>query len=705
MTEPGEDDASQDDNDDGGLEALRSVHWEEVGDDWNAMSAPAADDMGDEPEPGADLDEDARGANDDAPPGEQGFQVVRIPKSMRARMHLHPDCPVVPLGTQDGIYFYLDVIGQMRPIKEKDHSLNTIKGLFSIRQEYLISTWPRAKEDTDGGWVATGWKPEEAASALMDACGRRGVWDPQDRMRGAGAWKGPDGELIIHFGKAIGVWPADGSKTDWILPSVLGDMVYPTRPSLPLPAKQKEPPDGAAHELLAYLKSWNWVRPDVDPYLMLGWIIAAYLGAYLKWHPLGWLVGDKGTGKSTLLLMIKCLLGRFLFSTANATAAAIYQNVRYDSRAVSIDEAEPDEENNRLKAQQELARAAASGSPIHRGGSENNPVEFNQRAPFLFASINMPGLNSADLSRLAVLSLKPLLDTPPEGAKAPPEEDEKAMDRVMGPLGSRVLRRVVDGSPRLSEVLKAYRAAMRSSGHSGRGADVFGTLLSCAHIVLSDDLPKATNLEEWGHRLKASELAELSTDMAANMACLLHLLTSLLDVKQGGQSYSVGHWVDLLVSNTHDSSDGAASGAKDVRSVLRTFGLDVRPHPGDPKGQLYLWVAYRNQQMVKLFAGSPWETKRGAGPWVDKLRSLEGAMGNVSFHCGGPDKAVLIPIHYCQEGSPEGEHTNASAPGGSPDAPPAAHTHGSEASTRCGAVSAQSSTGSGPDPFDMSQEP
>lgn len=705
--------SAPDDAPDDGIEALRSVEWMEIGDDWDV---DALADM--PPEPGApgeydhDAEDPAGPSNDDQPPGESGYQVVRIPRAMRARMVLPQDCPVTPLGVLDDKCFYLDKLGQLRVVPAEKHGEKTLKSLFGGDMAYLMRYWPRAKLTDDGTWEATGWRPEECNSALIKACVDKGVFDPDERVRGAGAWRGANGELIVHFGKGLGVWPADGGKVQWFDPCEMGDWIYPTRPVMPLPAKA-ETAIGAGAEVLAYFRSWHWARPEVDPQLLLGWVVAAFLGAALKWHPLFWVVGDRGSGKSTLLLMIYCLLGKFMLKIENASSAYIYQKVGRDSRAVGIDEAEPDEESTRQKQQLELARAAASGASIGRGGADGVPVEFTQRAPWMFCSINMPPLNGADLSRIAVGALGKLEGfAPPEGARVPPEEDEAVMARVMTPLGQRLMRQIFDGWGRYPAILKAYRQAMKDAGHGGRGADLFGTQLACAHLVLSDAMPTEQELRMWGERMKASDLAELSTDLPTNRACLLHLLSSLLDAKRGGQSYTVGYWVTKLVENLTSTAEAAESATKDVRDVLRAHGLDVRPAPV-PKGAvpplnppLFLWVANRHQGVARLYEGSAWKTRSGAaGPWVRQLSTLSGAMGNVSFFVdGAQDKAVLVPIHYCQECPLEGGHEGQSAAGGSPAQAPAAHAQAAGASHRSAADTASSNLAAPYDPFALTDD-
>lgn len=388
---------------------------------------------------------------------------------------------------------------------------------------------------------------------------------------------------------------------------------------------------------------------------------------------------------------------------------------------VAVETTTPAEDSTKLKQQMELARAAASGSSIGRGGADGTPVEFFQRAPYLFCSINMPGLNGADLSRIAVGVLGKLEGhTLPQGAQVPPEEDEVAMRRVMAPLGARLLRRIVDNWGRFPAVLKAFRGAMKAAGHTGRGADLFGTQLACAHLVLSDAMPTEDELAEWARKMKASELAELSNDLAANRSCLLHLQSSLLDAKKGGQSYTAGYWIQRLLEN-EDAVSGVPSAAKDVRDILRASGLDVKAAPQPARGSdkpppppgLYLWVANRHQGVGSIFRDSAWKARPGtAGPWVRQLASLDGAIANVSFFCDGvQDKAVLIPIHYCQESTPEGgqdgEHGAPSAPGDqqaagrSPDTALSSYLGGSQASARSAACAAQTFSAPTPDPFAM----
>jgi hypothetical protein len=153
-------------------------------------------------------------------------------------------------------------------------------------------------DDKTGERKVTGWKPEIAAEILQAACAHAGLFDPQGKERGRGAWRGPQGELIIHHGDkiytlGIRARPRLGrSRSDrrLCLSDRAGDAA----------AGSGHVDDSAGVALLGLLRSWYWERPKIDPYLLLGFIAAAPFGGALDWRPHVWTTGDSATGKSTL---------------------------------------------------------------------------------------------------------------------------------------------------------------------------------------------------------------------------------------------------------------------------------------------------------------------------------------------------------------------------------------------------------------------
>lgn len=607
-------------------------------------------------------------------------------------IYLPKTCPITPLGVQGDTCFYLDELRQLQALKWKEHSRLNIMGMVGSKIDTLRRLWPKYGEKKE----VKGWAPEVAAEQLIGAASEEGVWSPVERVRGAGSWAGAEGELILHFGDMLGIWAADGGSR-WVPPGVVDGMVYPRRPTIRRPALEPEPPGGAGAEILAVLRSWAWRRPDIDPYLALGHQVAGVLGGALKWRPLLWVTGGKGTGKSTLHDYFKALLGSLLVSTSDASSAGVWQKVGYDSRPVAIDEAESDEDNRRLNTLLALARQAASGGVVLRGGSDHQGHEFTARSTFLFSSIGMPPLLGQDLSRMAILELRKL----PQGAKAP-----KFTARHMEGLGRRLLRRIVDGWPRFADTLEIYRNAMEEGGHTARGADVFGTLLACMDLALYDHLPDPDTQRDWTEKLRARDLAELADEQAVEQSCLLHLLTKRIDGYKGGQSYTVGQWVQFAAAR--DALGQAEQAARDANDVLRSYGMEVREAPEDkdmrrPKWPgLFLWVAYRHASLGTIFDRTQWQGRPGAtGGWVQHLTWLPGTHARVSFWVGCQDKAVLIPLDHCSKGPPTGGQDDASAADGSPGPGVATGTTSDRAGHRSAAdtvsPSGSAPTRSGPD--------
>jgi len=601
------------------------------------------------------------------------------------------DFPVKALGVQGRVCYFLDELHQLQDLAWKDIERKNIEGLMGRQPDLLEQYWPRL----DAKGKEKGWRAEDVSRALKAACAAMGVWSPTEKVRGAGAWLGADGELIVHYGTRVVVYGADGSAAQGREPGKIGDLVYPSRPSLPQPTTEREPASGAAAEILGDLKTWMWARPEVDPYLELGHMVAGMLGGALKWRPLKWTTGGKGTGKSTLHDYGKGLLGRWLVSTSDATGAGIWQKLGFDSRPVAIDEAEGEEDNRRMNTLLGLARQAASGGVVLRGGADHEGREFAARSTFGLSSIAVPPLNSADRSRFVVLQLHKL----PDGIKPP-----NLAPRRLEQLGRRLLRRIVDNWGRWADTLTLYREAMELAGHTARGADVFGTLLACQDLVRHDHVPDGDELARWTERLRVGDLAELAGDLAIEQACLLYLLTRRLEAYRGGVAKTIGEWVKQaadLDAFGHPSDD-----ARIANDILKSYGMEVRLAPrdkatGDPKWPgVYFWVANRHTELARLFDRTKWQGGADTqGGWVQHLGWLPGARGNIPYWSGAQTKATLVPIDFCLKGPPDGGQDDLSAAGGSPGSGVDSGTAAGLASHRSAADPALSSSAPSPDPL------
>ena len=593
-----------------------------------AVEAPPVDDPG-----------DPRDAEDGAPPpadnpesGDPSVSGGRRRRSgpLRPGHPVPAGFPITPLGISDDVCFYLDASRQLRHLKARDHSRLGVEFLFGNRNELLVDLWP--KLDKEGN--VTGWRPDYCASFLMAKCAERGIWDPFEKVRGPGAWRGPDGELLLHCGDRVwkGRPPADGDAGyidgEWLEPDFIGRNVYPAAPPTPRPSNEPATGDNnPAAALFDLINTWSWKRGETDAMLLLGHIGAARIGGALKWRPLVWVTGGKGTGKSTLHDLFAGVFDEQLISLADTSEAGVRQTLGHRTLPVTVDELEAEADNNKAQAVIRLARLASSGGRLTRGGQDHKAVEFIARSCFMFSSILVPPLTGQDRSRMAILELGRL----PENQAAP-----KLDPRVLREIGAALTRRLVDGWSRFEGLLEAYRQALAAEGHPARGCDQFGTLLACADMLLHDGDLDRDYIAEWAGRVSLDAL-DPDGDDSDEMNMLGHLLSSQVDAVRGGMKYTVAQWIlDEEVYSFHQ-----------VRNrMLGVYGLKVLLEDGSPK---WLALANKHQGLAGIFAATHWAGRSGTtSVWVQAAQRLPGAEKSGTEYFGGVrSKCTKIPIELC----------------------------------------------------------
>lgn len=560
-----------------------------------------------------------------------------------AEIAMPAGCPVVPLGTCGNIFWFLTALGELRGLAADKVANKHIVGMFAPLTDYLFEHWPRKKEieDEDGNteWIVTGWRADDVSMELMRVCGARGVWNPRDKVRGRGAHVDDFGRLILHCGSHVLM------NGTWRRPGDYDGFVYPTAPAIARPSP-KVAGSEAGVELLSWLKSWRWARPTIDPMLALGWITIARLGGAIRWRPLIWITGGHGEGKSTLMELIADLFDGGLLELQGATEAAVRQLLGQDTLPVVLDEMESEEDDRQMQAIIKLARVAASGGNIGKGGADHQGVQFTARSCFVFSSILIPPLQPQDKSRMGVLELKRL----PTGAR-----DFKVTPAERRAMAAALTRRIVDHWGRWESVFEAFSDALIDhGGHKGRGAKVFATLLAAAHIALEDEAPGEEELVMWGRELAVSRLAELSDADGDDKRCVHHLGTSQVQLSGSGSMRMVEEWVGQAVRA------GDMDGNLRAKEALARIGIGIvagafrRRDPGDeddtrPRpvpGRTYLAIANAHQGLGKLFEASPWKGRAGAsGVWSQSLKRIEGAVPNERQRIGGKTMAcTLVPI-------------------------------------------------------------
>lgn len=517
--------------------------------------------------------------------------------------HLPYNCPVRPLGYDGEDYYFEDTMGQVFNTGTAALSVERIQKLFAGHEAWV--DWAFPAYDKKG--KVTGFKAEMVRRALYAACRERGAWSPSDMVRGRGAWRDPQGGLILHCGEHM-----------WINGEILptgeyGDHLYVRRPRSMTPWPDPVlPADNPAPRIVEILGTWNMGRGIVDAVLLLGSIGVSMLGGALDWRPSLMIVGDAGVGKSELTGkhgLLKAILGRMMVSTTNATEAGLYQLVGHDSVPIAIDELEGEDGIDQAQKVIKMARDAASGSVRIRGGQNHKGVEFQAQSTFYFSGINPPPMPPASLTRLVIIELNKLTGA---SNKAPTLEASET-------VGPRLLRILADNWNNLQYHLDDYANILKENGHDSRGQKTFGTFLAVAHIMLGDEgrkalgLPGKDDLSQWGKWLAADQVLELEGKADTWEQALNAIMGSVIENYSGGARRTVAHELEQLKSrdvSIHDLRE---------RLALIDIGLvDDLEH----KGYFLLAIPNQSRVIAKALSGTAFSSGH-VGNWHSVFRRGE----------------------------------------------------------------------------------
>jgi len=518
---------------------------------------------------------------------------------------------LVILGHCNHLYYFIDEAGQLTEYTTtKLAKAPDVMSLFN-NPDFPLSKW---EANSKGSLNAA-----RAMADLMGACKQKGIWNPDGKERGRGAWRGLDGELILHLGKEIWI---GGEIKD---PGLHGGFIYSSDRSMAVPAKELV--EGhTLRPILEQLETWNWVRGYSSPRLLLGAIAQAMIGGALPWRSHTMIQGDTGTGKTTLMKFIFALLGGNAIKPVDATEASLSTELNKQTLPVIYDEFENSRDNRKVMGVIDLMRRSSSeGGKKMRSSANHQVYTFMTQSPFIVGMIKPPPLETADLNRMAFLQLTEL-----DPEQTNPDFDFK--DPKWATLGSQLFRRMVDGWDDFPERRKTYGEALKVMGHSDRGQDTFGTLLACADLALGDSPPDSETLTLWTQGLAPEDLIEYEDSDADYNKCIAFLMQSYPRRWQGNL-----HKADIgtLIQDELIKPNGTVDM---VRKGLNMAGLGLNRRRKD--GVYELFVPARHVALAQIFQESDWPSG-----WMYSLRGMpESWRRNGKGDAAPPSKGLFIEI-------------------------------------------------------------
>lgn len=590
---------------------------------------------------------------------------------------LKPDCPVTALGVQGDKIWLLDRFNQLQCFKPDELRKGVISLIFG--HDYALEEWPQKKlmEGTGKNGIEPKWVPngkidqDAVQNAVIAACAAKGIFKPQGKVFGRGAHRGrdDDNQLLLHMGAKVWIssakdWRGAPSKIDVTehKAGAIGGRYFPADDALQPPAAEASIPD-EARALQALFARWYWVEPEIAPLLLLGMVGQMFICGALAWRSHVWLAGSTAAGKSSLQKIIRAIHADWVFTTEDASEAAVRQLLDNDTLPVMIDEAEAADNPERQRAMLNLAKKASSGAKIARGGNDHKGHEFIAQSAFLFSSVLHAPMLGEDRNRFAILDM---MQVP---AKAE-QLDVNPMLAGWRAIGRKMHRRMLEQWPRFDQTLAVYKRQIHSHGYMGRWQDTYGTLLACADMLLFDsapggevragEAPDRPSEVDWVLRILPMMVRSRTEARSDDERIIAYLQSLTLPGANGAAPETIGQWLwRAMEPRLNDSGDELASDAvnETARARLKSVGLRLVTLEPGRDGRLrvagepmirdwqsaYLAIAYPTcKPLADLFKGSDWAN----GGWLQSFGKVQGVQKGmkVRFTPGSSDNAIAVPL-------------------------------------------------------------
>lgn len=546
------------------------------------------------------------------------------------------DCPVIPLGFVGRDIVFALPEGEIRqePAGRIAQMLRT-DIYASFEGAAFLGNWRGGEDDKIDLQSAARW--------LVRQCRARGIWDGSRAQRGYGVWATEAGP-VVHVGNAVGAWPF--GEGDWrtvtdVLREDASGPIWLLRPPTPRPSAAAKA--GEVEAFRKILDKWNFApvegsRGMSGADVLIGHLGVLLLGAWSRFRPHVNVSGGRGTGKTTLSMLMQAA------ASANAgdlldtfTEAGVRQQLSGEARGLFLDEAEPSTDGTPgpVERAMELLRrmATGEGSAGRQGSIRGGPAATSALGCAYLASIYPLAINDAMASRLVEVRLRPLGAA--KGGDDDALRDAIEAARAMSP---RLLARAMREAKRFRADVSLLKEALGELRHDPRTADLVAALAAGRRLLLHD---QALTLDE--ACAEARDWAWLSTSREQTSsaqnpghACLAKLLSINSGQHVRDRFYSIGELVQEEVE---------ARGAHD--KVLKSWGLKVENGHGQAE-RVGPWLIVSNNhpalQRAMTGSNANW---RGV---LEHLADLGPAFapqpmpGAVRFGLGHQSRALAVPL-------------------------------------------------------------
>lgn len=485
---------------------------------------------------------------------------------------------------------------------------------------------------------------KKASMEIAAACTGRGRFNVEGRVFGTGTWLNEHGELVVNT--ARDVFTQDGESLPRIDTTLRRREIYTSSGSYPPPEfKPISDQDylSVIQRISTSLAQWQYAS-EVGGDLVLGWMVmTVFLGA-MSSRPTLWLVAPRGSGKSHMARFIKSCLGGYAWHTdqgKESTSAGIRQMLQMSSSPCILDEMEKDNTDMSVSGEKAVAAilslirsAYTAGSDIKKGTADQTGKSFRIMTSFCCVSIADPGLDPADLTRIAKIYLKPIQHNGKIGKPPALLSKEDAATFFWG-----TVQRWQSYQALFDEVRDNWLAV--AGNGEAREVDTFGVLLAAALAARDCPVSRVRGMLDMAvpkimDQIQEAREASQESDLILETLLSLHIELQRHEIDDRGneriQRETMG------VGRVIQAAMGRPNG--DEARALADVGLAVK----EKGGKDYLFIALRNASLTKLFQGTRWKRD---GAWSGGLREVEGVIWNHSARLPGyptPAKGTWVPL-------------------------------------------------------------
>jgi putative DNA primase/helicase len=518
------------------------------------------------------------------------------------------------------------------------------KGCINIYGD--IAHWGGQQGKPDGkgvDWI-------QAGIQIMDSCHKLGVYDPK-RLRGRGIWidKGEDGvdRAVMNAGSKLVVSRAGTETREIPFVRFKSRWIYQKSPDLILniddyDARASDDDGRMIRELC------NKVRWDAPIYgdLLAGWIATAVVCGGLQWRTHAWVTGNQGSGKSTIVNEIAgaCLGDLAIYPLGATTEAGIRQLVRNDAMPVVFDESESDSKNKvnneaRRQAVLDLMRQASSEGRgrILKGSANHSAQAFTMRSSFLMSSIGVGLKEAADLTRTAVLTIKPLDSYSHEERRKKEQEFKDFLSlasEIPRDMPQRLVARQLHNLFTLRHNVEIFKETIAVMLANRRIGDQLGTLMAGCFSLYSAKRLDMKQCEKYLNTVNLDEFLQVKTERE-DITLLHHIVGSMIRVEtvHGSQERTIGEL--MVICFTRDDTMDVR--LKVAETTLARYGMKIEREHGNVTG---VWVGQSIQSMNRIMQTSVyfegWAGVLMRHPYAKK------SVNSISFG-GTSARAIFLP--------------------------------------------------------------